>query len=146
MIIHKFEPQRSNSPTVTGAAAAAASASETTPATSPLSPPPPVLPHEPPPNEPPPLLKMIGKSHHMSLAPGLLPPPLPPPLRLALEMAAIIKKKRTIPMSTQNSPIPPPSLSGSVVGIASVFNARDIDVPFLGQRVEQRSNARGHRF
>ena len=33
-----------------------------------------------------------------------------------------------------------------MISIAAVFNARDVDVPFLGQRVEQRSYASGHRL
>src|SRR5262245_28846527 len=37
-------------------------------------------------------------------------------------------------------------LRGGAVGVSAVFNARDVDVPFLGQCVEQGSYARGHRL
>src|SRR5262249_52451462 len=37
-------------------------------------------------------------------------------------------------------------LSGGAVGVAAVFNARDVDVPFLGQRVEDGSDARRSRL
>ena len=151
MIIHRFDPQLSNSPTVAGAASAAASASETAPA-APASNrrlQPPVLPHEPPP-----------KSPAAAIENDRIEPPHVAGAWSAASASASTsaisfgeggdKQEEEEHPDEQAKQIRRPLQSaverGAAIGVAAVFNARDVDVPFLGQRVEQGSDASGHRL
>src|SRR5215813_5258946 len=152
-MIHRLAPYLSNSPTITGAASAAASATEAAPTASAA----PTAARSPPAGIAP---RSAAEGPATAIENDRIEPPQvagawSPRAGASTASATSFgeggdeQEEDEYPDEQAKQTCRPPAwwlLSGGVVGVAAVFNARNVDVPFLGQRVEQGSNSCGHRL